>query len=255
MNNKLEHFINSTKTSIIKHSPEILTGIGVVGSIGAVILSVKTTSKVVLKIDEIESSNNCRLSPKEIVKLCWKDYVPIAALEIMSISCIIGGNSINLKRNAALGAAYAISEKTLIKYRDKVIETIGEQEEQKIREKIHEDDIKNNPPQQSNIIITSSGNTLFKDAISGRYFRSDMITINKVINELNERINHQDYVSLNELYLGFGLDPLKEGDVVGWNITNGIIKLDIHSCIVDNMEPCIVLDYEKQPTHDYNTWG
>lgn len=254
MNNKFENMVKCTKNAVIKHSPEILTGIGIIGSVTSVILAVKITPKVITKIQKLEK-DNIKLTKKDIVKLCWKDYAPIAALEIMSIGCIIGGNSINLKRNAALGAAYAMSEKALIKYKDKVIETIGEKEEQKIREKIHEDDIKNNPPTQGTIILTQNGNTLFRDEISGRYFRSDMITINKVINKLNEKINHQDYVSLNELYSELGLEPIKEGYAIGWNITNGIIKLNISTCIVDDMEPCIVIDYVKQPEHNFDTWG
>lgn len=255
MNNKLERVIKNVRNSVIKHSPEILTGIGIAGTVGAVVLSVNITPKAIIKIQNAESNKGNKLSNKEIIKLCWKDYLPVVALEIASISCIIGGNRINLKRNAALGAAYAISEKTLLKYKDKVIETIGEKEEQKIMDKIHEDDVKNDPPKNNTIIVTSNGNTLFKDEISGRYFRSDMNSINKIINELNEKINHQDYVSLNELYSGYGLDPLRDGDLIGWNITNGIIKLTLSTCLVDNNEPCIVLDYEKLPTHGFNTWG
>lgn len=252
---KFEDITNNVKRTLVKHGPEILTGVGVVGTVGATFLAITTTSRVTMKIQDIEKERESSLSSKEIIKICWKDYAPIAALEIISISCIIGGNSINLKRNAALGAACALSEKTLLKYKEKVIETIGEKEEQKIRDKMHEDEVKNDPPKNNTIIVTSSGNTLFRDEISGRYFRSDMNSINKVINELNEKINHQDYVSLNELYSGYGLDPLKEGDLLGWNITNGIIKLNMSTCLVDDTEPCIVLDYEKLPTHDFDRWG
>ena len=255
MNNKLENAIKNFRSVVVKHSPEILTTIGVLSGISATVLSITTTPKAITKIKDAEIKKGSKLSNKDIIKICWKDYVPVVALEIVSISCIVGGNSINLKRNAALGAAYAISEKTLIKYKDKVIETLGEKEEQKIMDKIHEDDIKNDPPKQNSIIVTTNGNTLFKDEISGRYFRSDMITINKVINKLNEKINHQDYVSLNELYAEFGLDSIKDGDLIGWNITNGIIKLNISTCIVDDIEPCIVLDYDKLPTRGYDTWS
>ncbi len=253
--NKLENVANNVKKTFIKHSPEILTGIGIAGTVGATVLAVTTTSKVTMKIQDIEKERNSKLSNKELIKICWKDYAPVVALEVFSIGCIIGGNSINLKRNAALGTACAISERALSKYKDKVIETIGEKEEKKIRDKIHEDEIKENPPKNNTIIVTSNGNTLFRDEISGRYFRSDMNSINKVINELNEKINHQDYVSLNELYSGYGLEPLKDGDMIGWNIVNGIIKLDVSTCLVDGTEPCIVLDYEKLPTHDFNTWS
>lgn len=258
MNEKLTNFFKSTKKFLSKHSPEILTGIGVAGMITTTILAVKATPKALELIEErnkIELQNNedfkC-LGVLETVKTAWKPYIPAAALGVVSVSCIIGASAVNYKRNAALATAYAISESTLIKYRDKVIETIGEKKEKDVREKVGQDEINKKPVSNSQVIVTSKGNTLFMDAISGRYFRSDIDKIKKIVNELNRQMVHQNYISLNEFYYELGLDSIKNGSLLGWNLDTGLIELNFGTCLADNDEPCIVIDYLVSPRYDFD---
>ena len=166
--------------------------------------------------------------------------------------CIIGAARVNSKRNAALSAAYAISERTLLRYRDKVIETIGENKEKKIMDKLSQEDVEKNPVSKSQVIITSKGNTLCRDAYSGRYFRSDIDQIRKIINEMNIRIIHDNYISLGEYYDRIGLDHIQNDDRIGWNIDQGVIDLDISACLAENDEPCIVINFVNPPKVDFD---
>ena len=70
----------------------------------------------------------------------------------------------------------------------------------------------------SQVIVTEKGNTLCRDSISGRYFKSDIDKIKKVVNELNRQLIHQNYISLNEFYYELGLDSTKNGSYLGWNM-------------------------------------
>ncbi len=63
--------------------------------------------------------------PKDIIKTAWPCYIP-AAVGAISVFCLIGASSTNLRRNAALATAYTLSESTLKEYQEKVVETIGE---------------------------------------------------------------------------------------------------------------------------------
>lgn len=253
MNQKFTQFINDSKKFLGKHSPEILTGIGIVGMGASVITAVKATPKAMIIVEDKKTQLDVNhLTPKETFLAVWKPYLPSAVTFILSAGCIIGASTINYKRNAALGAAYALSERTLIRYRDKVIDTLGERKEREIRDKIAQDDVNENQPSPKQIIVTSKGNTLCKDMISGRYFRSDIETIKQTINKLNRRLTYDHYISLNEFYGEIGLDDIKDGDLMGWNLDNGLIEPNFNACITENDEPCIVFDVDISPKYDFD---
>lgn len=253
MNQKLTKFINDSKNFLGKHSPEILTGIGIVGMGCSVVTAVKATPKAMMLVEQKKQELDVNhLTPKETFLAVWKPYIPSVVTFMLSAGCIIGASTINYKRNAALGAAYALSERTLIRYRDKVIETLGEKKEHQIRDKVAQDDIDKNQPSPNQIIVTSKGNTLCKDMISGRYFRSDIETIKQTINKLNRRLTYDHYISLNEFYGELGLDDIKNGDLMGWNLDNGLIEPSFNACITENDEPCIVFDVDISPKYDFD---
>lgn len=264
MNIKLSNIFSNTGKYLKKHEPELLVGIGIAGMISTVILAVKATPKA-LELIELEKKYPSRkgetlseaiktksITRTEIIKACWKPYLYPSLLGIASITCIIGGTTINTKRNAALTTAYAITENAFTTYKNKVIETIGEKRERNLQGKIAEDGVKNNPPVNNQVIITTRGNTLCKDSISERYFKSDIDTIRKVINELNRRMTIENYISLEEFYYELGLKPMKHADRLGWEIDDGLLEVYFDTCLADNDEPCIVLNYNIYPKYGYD---
>ena len=272
MNTKLTNIFKSTRRFIGKHSPEILTGVGVTGMIGTVVLAVQATPKAMELIkneqesrvevktvyydnEPVQTVTTSELTKMDIVKIAWKPYIPAIILGVASASCIIGASAVNSKRNAALATAYAISERTLVKYRDKVIDSIGEKREKEIREKVAQDEINKNPVSDSQIIVTGKGNTLCMDSISGRYFRSDIDKIRKVVNELNRQLTYNHYVSLQDFYNEIGLKSTKNSDDLGWNLDDGLIEVTFSSCISEDDEPCIVVDYMVAPRYEYYRFG
>ena len=171
----LKGMFDSLKRTTSKHSPQILTGLGVAGLVTTTVLAIKATPKAVRVVEEEAYERKEELTPIEVVKVAWKCYIPTAISMSTSIACILFASSAHRKRNAALAAAYKLSETALIEYRDKVVETIGEKKEKTVREKIAEDKVKNNPPTQNTIIMTDSGAELFLEPVSGRYFKSESI--------------------------------------------------------------------------------
>lgn len=244
-----------------KHSPEILTGIGIAGMITTTVLAVKATPKALKLIEqkreELHPDSDEKLTPVETVQATWKCYIPAAVTGVASVACIIGASSVNARRNAALATAYNLSTTALAEYKDKVIETVGEKKEREIRDKVAEEHAKKDPVNPSTIVVTNKGSTRFMDVITKRRFTSDIETINQIVNRLNRRmINGEDYISLNEFYYEIGLDGCYVGDELGWNVARGLIELPEppHAIVDTDGVPCIVLDYVVAPKRGFNSY-
>ena len=249
---KFKPLIKTIRSGLAKHSPAILTALGITGMIGTTVLAVKATPKALDLIEnKKEELDKDKLTVMETVKATWKCYVPAAITCATSAACLIGASSVHTKRNAALATAYKLSESALIEYRDKVVETIGEKKEQSVRDAIAKDHVEKNPVTNNEVIITDKGYTLCYDELSGRYFYSDIEKIKKAANELNRQMLNDMYVSLNELYYELGLEGTKLGEQMGWNVDRGLIDLKFSATVSADDRPCIVLDYRVPPMYDY----
>lgn len=247
----LASIAKSVRTAMKKHSPEILTGIGIAGMITTTAMAVKATPKALILIEEKKGELKADiLSGKEIVKVAWPCYIPAVVVGSISVFCLIGASSTNLRRNTALAAAYTLSESTLKEYQEKVVETIGERKERDIREQVSKEKMVKNPIREV-ILTEKGGNTICYDVISGRYFKSDRDAISRIVNELNRQMRDEMYVTLNDFYYELGLDSTKMGNDLGWNIDKGYIDLAFSSHLDANGTPCLVIDYRVAPIYDY----
>lgn len=249
----IKQISDKTIALIKENSPKILTGLGIAGMVTSTILAVKATPKAIELIkDRKEELKVDKLEPVDIIKTTWKEYIPTVAISISSIACLIFASDINHRRNAALATAYSLSERAFSKYKEKVIETIGERKEKNIHDSIKQDEVKDNKIDSKQVIITSNGDTLCLDSTSGRYFKSNIESIKEVVNKLNRRITLDNYISLNELYSELGLDDIKNGDYLGWNISSGLIDPIFSTCLAENGQPCLVIDYTVEPKYGYD---
>ena len=256
----------NAQATLTKHSPEILTGMGIAGFATTVALAVRATPKALIliedekhdrameledKVDDVARPDRVTISAWDTVKLCWRCYIPTIVTGALSTVCIIGASSVNLKRNAALAAAYTMSETALKEYQDKVVETIGEKKEKAVREAVAKDKLEKDPIANREVIVTGTGITRCYDAISGRYFESNIQTIRTAESALNRRLISEMYVSLNEFYLEIGLEGTELGDQLGWKIEGGGIELNLSSHLCDDGVPALVIDYRIAPKYCY----
>lgn len=244
--------IRNMRTAVKKHSPEILTGIGIAGMITTTVMAVRATPKALILIEEKKDELEVNeLTPKETVQAAWACYIPAAVTGTVSIACLIGAGSVNIRRRAALATAYTLSESALKEYQEKVVETIGEKKEQGIRDSVAKEKIERHPVSTQQVIITERGNTLCYDSASGRYFKSDMEKLKKAENELNWRMRDEMFISWNDFNYEVGLPHMSMGDDLGWNIDTGYLELRFSSQIADDGEPCLVIDYHVEPRYDF----
>lgn len=231
-----------------KHGPEILTGIGIAGMIVATILAVKATPKAIKKIDEKKKEKDVDdLTVKETIEETWKCYVPATVTTIVSVACIVGATSENVRRNAALAAAYSLSESALKEYREKVTDVIGKKKEQEIQDQIAEDKLRRSPIRDETVIITGNGNVWFYDPLCDRYFQSSVEAVKKAENMFNKELRHELYMVVNDWYDELNLDHTVLGGLVGWDIDKGGFSLSFTSKVASNDQPCLVLNYDALP--------
>lgn len=249
--------------SLKKHSPEILTGLGIAGMFGAVVTAVHATPKVISILNResekrmsVEKPTDmvwhekkqCYMLPvKDVLKLSWKYYIPTASILVASAGCIIGANTVNFKRQAALTLAYNLSERAFHEYKEKTVQTLGEKKEAVLRDSIAQDHLDKTPLKEEKVIVNDrAGDVLCLDFQSGRYFKTSIEKLRKMENELNKRMLSEDYITLNDFYYSIGLDSIGLGDSVGWDLDHGMMDLAFSSLIKDD-KPCLVLEYEVVP--------
>lgn len=270
-------FLKKATDMIAKNSPTILTGVGVAGLITTTILAVKATPKAICLIqnrawekykEEVPNKDTeyhewldaepetyqykaemKKLGFKEVVKVAWKPYIPAAAVGIVTITCIIFSNHISSRRNAALVSLYTLTETAFKEYQNKIVETIGKNKEQRVRDTINSEQIQANPPSKNEVIMTGNGEVLCYDSLSGRYFKSDIEQIRKLVNDLNRDLLNYGFVSLNEFYETIGLSDIQLGNYMGWDVEKGMIEIDFSAQLSEEDTPCLVLNYRVEPKY------
>lgn len=266
----ITNFIKNTQFTLSKHSPAILTGLGIAGMVTTTVLAVKATPKALRLIEDekmlkekeaheggifIEDDERYafKLTPFEIVKATWKCYIPTAVTGTVSIACLIGGSSVNARRNAALATAYKLSETALTEYREKVVETIGEKKEKTVREAVAKEQVKKNPVREKEIIVTGNGDSLCFDPLSSRYFMSNIENIKRAENTINKQMLQDigGYASINDFYDEIGLARTEIGNYLGWNAEN-LIDLDIGAHKTEDGKPSLVIGHYNRPQYDYD---
>lgn len=251
--NFLSNMFKNISNGLSDNMPYILAGMGVVGMGTAVGLGIRSTEKALTLIEAKKKELNVeKLDVKETVKTTWKCYVPTASMFVLGAGCVVLSTRESAKRCAAWSTAYQLSEKALLEYQNKVVETIGDKKEKAIKEAVVADKVKEHPLNTSEVIITGTGETLCYESVSGRYFKSDINRIKQIVNELNERLLRENYISLNEFFYELGLKPTKIGNDLGWSSSKGLIEVTFASCLSEDGVPCLAVDYRVAPKYGYS---
>lgn len=250
----LRTIVHSTKKAAVDNAPALLTAVGVAGTVTTAYLTGKASFKAYEYLhDEHELKRvttrdaTAVLTPKEKLLTVWKLYIPAAAVGIGTITAIVFANRIGTRRAVAMAAAYSISEKAYSEYREKVVETIGKNKEEKLRAEIQQEKVKQNPPPD---IEMMQGDVWCKDAHSSRYFPSTMEKIKKAQNDTNYEVLNQGYASLTDFYGRLDLEKTKESDDIGWNSDN-LLEIMFTTTISDKGQPVLVMDFTVAPVRNY----
>lgn len=203
--------ILKTLSSFVKrNNSTILTVLSLIGVIG----TVATASQDTRKAEEIIAYEHPR-NRKEAIKLTWKCYIPTAISASGTIACILGSHYCSEKQKEALSSAYALSQLTVQKYQEKVIDRIGKNKAEALRQEVMNEVAEYQSPalevatQAILPIDTGHGTTLFYDIPTDTWFYSDKTFLDNQVNQANQAVLTNGYDNLNEIRYRWGL-PQKE---------------------------------------------
>jgi hypothetical protein len=239
-----------------------LSGIAVAGVVGTVVLAVKATPKAMEAAEaavahktentpEVNGVFDTYFTRRDLVMATWRCYIPTAIAGTATIACIIGGNAIGLRQQAAVLGAYTLVDGAFREYKDKVHEIISAPKARNIDDEIAKDRLEKNPPVDKQVIITGLGEQLCYDSLTGRYFKSDIEAIRKAANEVNAKVLADMYAPQDEFYELLGLGPTTIGQELGWTI-DVRLELVFTSNLSPSGEPCLAIGYEKLPVYNFD---
>lgn len=217
--------LSHTKSFLKRSSPTILTCVGVAGVIATSVMAVKATPKALRIIEENTGYNHDGVvvgpSKKEIIALTWHCYIPATLMGLSTIVCIVGINALNKRNQASLASAYAMLSESYQHYRGAAKAVYGEDADSKIKAQVATEKFISGgcgylyQPQ-----LDASEKILFYDDYSMRYFTSTMAGVINAQYHFNRNLALRGYISLNEFYEFLGIDHVKGGDNIGWNMDN-----------------------------------
>lgn len=283
----VKNAISSVGKAVEQKSPAILTGIGIGSFVGCAILAVKATPKAIQLMDLKAKEKYCEflepagqveyetyeewleienltvvpprvyfnaLTPVEVVKSTWKAYVPAVGLGLVGVVCLIGAARVSSARNAAFAGAASIAEKALYEYQQKVVDILGEDQANEIRDELAKDrvvkidaaDISGN----NETMCSRPGGSWIYDPITDRKWKSDLETVRAAMNDFNHDLIGGVYGTLNDWYYCLGVKGVSIGDDLGW-CSDKLLDIRFAAMVLDNGEPAIVLDYETLPNSRY----
>ena len=253
MKEEFLNVINKVGFTLKKHSPELLVGAGLIGTVVGTVLACKATTKVSKIIEEkneaVNDVHTClETKPSEYTEedskkdltiiyaqtglKLLKNYAPAIGVMGLSFASIISGHNILKRRNIAIAAAYAAVDQGFKKYRKNVIEKFGEDIDQEMRFGIKAKEVKKKDKNGKTIkdteyYIDTDGNPLnniseyarFFDAASENFAKDpeyNMMFLRRQQDYANEKLKAQGHLFLNEVYDLLDIPRSKAGQVVGW---------------------------------------
>lgn len=233
--------IASTSLVAAKNSPRILFGAGITGFVGTTVLACRAT----LKLDEVlaDTRNDLAVAKamdderyseddrrrditiihtRSVVEIA-KLYAPAIGLGVISIAALTKSHQILNQRNAGLAAAYTAVDRAYKEYRQRVINTYGEEADRNFRFETEEVEVEDAKGKKKTVTRASgtgpSAYARFFDQTCGDWNPEpeyNLYYLRCQQNYLNDMLRARGHVFLNEVYDRIGVPRSKAGAVVGW---------------------------------------
>lgn len=245
---------------LAKHSPEILTAVGIVGLITAGVTAVKNTPSAMDILNKAREEKCEEVTKVEAVKLCWKPYIFPVILATVSVVSIIFARRIDAGRTAALVTACKMSEQAAERFETATREVVDDKTLGKIQDKVTHDIAKDHPYVDNYVpeLGTTGPRQLFFDCYSCRYFRATRDFVDKAINEFNKQLLNEDIMTVNEYLDCFDLPKLDSRTTGTWAWRLDDVKKELGgelpeiSCYhepIETGEYCCYFRLNAEPRH------
>lgn len=138
---KIKTFINKSKDTVVKYSPEALMVTGVVTGVAALVVCAKKSRTIDDKLEDnyIDILEVDREDKKELVKVyakaagtVIKEYAPVVILEGVSLASFAMSNKIRKERYLSSMAALTLIEADFTRYRNNVKKRFGDEVDEEL---------------------------------------------------------------------------------------------------------------------------
>ena len=300
---KVTRAFHSVGFKIKKHSPEILIVTGIVGVVTSAVMACKATTKVNDVIEKGKTAINDvhdkvadieagivpagEYTPEvqrkelatayvktgvELVKL----YAPAVTIGALSLTAIISSNNILRKRNVALAAAYASTDKLFKEYRGRVIDRFGKEIDRELRYNIKTKEIEETTTTEDGSEVTQKKTVKVAEVpVYDEFSRifdetcpcwvknaeKNMFFLKQQERWANDKLRTQGYLSLNDVYESLGFDKTAAGQVVGWTYekgnpaSEGYVDFGIFDDVYIHRNSGFINGYEKSIILNFNHEG
>ena len=246
----LKNLVNKIGYECRKHSPEILMGLGIGGTVTATVIACRNTSKkvaprkvqhdLVLLAAEEDMKNEIiseEEAKKEVKKECMSYAVDVAkayavpvTIEIASVACILWSNNIMRKRLAGVTATLSMTMSAFEAYRDRVRERYGEEEEMSIylnerKVEIETTDEKGKTKKETITVADPDISTIgrYLTPTNGNFSKSEAFMENLIRMkdaQLNDFMMANGFIVVNNIYEEWGFETDTESGMTVGKVYN-----------------------------------
>lgn len=258
------------------NAPTLLFGAGVLAMIGSTALACRATLKVEETLDKAEHDlEPLKENPdypeetrkRDVARIYTRTgrdlvrlYAPAIIVGGAGIFMLTRSHSILMKRNAALVAAYTAVDEAFKKYRSRVREKYGPEEDQRLMFSHEEVEVLTEKGKlETQVRVDPEAPSMyarFFDSLCPPWDKDPEVNLYFLKSQqsyLNNRLLVRGHVFLNEVYEELGMLPSNAGSVVGWVISDdgdnfidfGIWdgKTQVARDFVNGREGAILLDF------------
>jgi len=231
--------MNQLTNFIKQNSTVILAGMGVLGFCTATYMAAKAAPSANKRLEELGDDADTVEKARALVI----SYAPTAGMLMLSTAFIVASTRLQQQKYAGLLALYSVSEKTLRKWQDAVVSELPKKKAEQVRRKTVEPE-----GEVPGALVVQSEGVLMYDQWGGRYFRAKSIDwVRSRINDGNDFMRGEDFITLNEVYDCLGLPPVDSGQVAGFQIDEGSFYPIFDAFVFDEIEPCVSFTIDRQP--------
>lgn len=241
---KLNGFVNIGKTFIAARRPEILLGMSLTSTVGAVIMAAKGGYKARGIIDAAElEKEDFPLNVKEKIQLTWLCYLPAAGLTAGALGSTTALHVVHVKTNRALATAFLSATDEI---KRSIVTTTEEETDKILQGRADENGVAR--IENSDGVIEEL--YLVRDDKSGRDIWSNASRIEEAVNNVNKWIAKNGDCELNTFYSAAGFEQLPDGDDWGWSGDFCEISWDLVQ--KDDGRPVRRFKFRSQPKEGYS---
>lgn len=271
--NKVTQFLEKVNVKTRENSPAILAGVAVLGVLATVYSAWKAAPKAeeVLKKHREDMATVKKGDTKAktaVYEETVKELVPIVLPTIISAggtcAAIIGSQSMNARRIAALNAVATLSNGMVKDLNEQMIKSVGPKKAKEVKDAVFEKKVKeehgDDIPVRDEKMRKKS---LYwcRDYYTGNLIQTNAMIINQAITDVSSRIGSEMYMSLGEFWQALekfgssGMEnlfrsPMK--DEFGWSVDDlnqGRLDISYRSVLDDDDSPILALEYSVKSNY------